>query len=317
MKFTIWGARGSHPKPLTPQDIRSKISAVVQRIQPKDIQSTQNREAFMARLPTWLFGTYSGNTSCIEVQSCSGATILFDCGTGLVEYWKNQLNKGAPLTGNEFHIFFTHYHYDHIQGFPFFVPAYIAGNSVSMYSPHPNLEDVLRNQMRHPYFPVTIEDKMSAELSFRQLPPRGTFPLNDIELQWLPLEHPGGSYGYSVRCDDVQLLYCTDVDLNESFYRDTQENNSFFKNADVMIIDTQYTLDEALKKFDWGHTSYIHAVDFAIHWNIKKIIMFHHEPAYSDQKIFSNRQAAEDYARNRGNKTLEIQIAQEGMSIEV
>ncbi|AFG37556.1 MBL fold metallo-hydrolase [Spirochaeta africana] len=316
MKIRIWGARGSHPKPHTPQQIRSKISAVVQRIQARDVASAEAREAFLARLPEWLFGGYAGNTACISIQLESGPQIVFDAGTGITEYWSALQQAGTPLP-SEYHIFFSHYHYDHIQGFPFFVPAYIPGNRLHLYSPQANLEQTLRDQMQHPMFPVTIQDKMLADISFHQLKPRGSVAVAQHRIDWVPLNHPGGSFGYLIEHNGIRVLYATDVDIGADYYQRSEENRRFFENLDAIILDTQYTLDEALQKHDWGHTSYVHGVDFALHWGIKHLYMFHHEPSYDDQQLYINQKAARDYARSIGGGELKINLAREGEAIEV
>ncbi len=317
MRFTIWGARGSHPKPTTPQQMRSKISAVVQRIQQKDILSPATREAFLSGLPEWLFGCYSGNTACVSVDTQSGNTFLFDAGTGIVEYWQTQLKSGSPVSGRNYHLFFTHFHYDHVQGFPFFVPAYIPGNTIDIYSPQTELEANLKAHMRQPFFPVTIDGKMHADIRFHQLHPRGEIQMGADTILWRPIEHPGGAFGYLIQADGKRLMYCTDMNVTEEFYKKNQENRVFFENIDAIILDSQYTLGEALQKYDWGHTSYVHAVDFALHWGVRRLVMFHHEPGYDDQRLYINQKSARDYARSVGGDTLNIHLAREGDVIEV
>ncbi len=315
MKLNIWGARGSHPKPATPEQIKSKISAVIQRVQPEDLVSPESREAFLANLPPWLFGTYSGNTACLTVTTDAGKSVIFDAGTGITEYWKHLIQQGVALSGNEYHIFFTHYHYDHIQGFPFFVPAYIPGNIVNLYSAQPELEKTIRSQMKHPFFPVSVDAAMQSELIFHQLQKYGEIYISNTRIRWIKLEHPGGAFGYLIENDNSRVLYCSDVSVNTKMYEKTEENRAFYEKLDCIILDTQYTLDEALQKFDWGHTSYLHGVDFALHWQAKKLILFHHEPTYGDQKLYDNLKAAQNFASSMSSSALEIQIAREGDTI--
>lgn len=313
MRFTVWGARGSHPVPLSPQAIQSKISTAVQRIRPSDLVSPEARERFLASLPNWLFGTTGGNTACVQLEIDDHRQIVFDAGSGIVSFGFSQLRRDPPP--QEYHIFFTHFHYDHVQGLPFFVQAYNPGAAVHFYSPIPDLEQVLSSQMRHPYFPVTMEEKMS-NLHFHQLQPEG-LELYGAQVKWRELQHPGRAFGYRVDHEGRSFGYVTDVELQEADFKKTEQNARFFGDLDVMILDTQYTLDEAIEKYNWGHSSFSLGVDFALAWDAKRLFMFHHEPQYNDKKLEQNLSSARWYAHRIGGRQLPIDLAREGISIDV
>ncbi len=314
MRFTIWGARGSFPTPITPAAVRSKITSVVQRIKPSDLTGPDARERFLASLPTWLFGTTSGNTACVEVAFDDGNRIIFDAGSGVVGLGISLLRKDPPP--KELHIFFTHFHYDHIQGLPFLPQAFNPAVEVHFYSPLDGLQKTLSEQMRHPYFPITMEDKMSGNLHFHTLPAEG-IELYGRQIRWKELNHPGRAFGYRIDENGKSFGYITDVELRERDFERSRSNASFFDGLDAMIIDAQYTLDEAIEKYDWGHSSFSLGVDFAVAWNVKRMFMFHHEPLYSDKKLDQNLQSAQWYANRIGGKDLEIDLAREGMTFEV
>jgi phosphoribosyl 1,2-cyclic phosphodiesterase len=156
MQVRFWGVRGSLPAPQLPSQVKSKISAILERVTPKDVENAESRERFLAGLPPWLFGTVGGNTPCVSVDFGNpGEVIVFDCGSGLRELGIAQ-NREKPRPST-YHIFFSHFHWDHLQGLPFFSPAYDPSVHINFYSPMPNLEDVLIGQMTSPYFPVHLE----------------------------------------------------------------------------------------------------------------------------------------------------------------
>jgi len=313
MTIRFWGVRGSHPRPLLPEEVRSKIASVVQRIRTVDLESPESRERFLASLPPWLFGTTGGNTPCVEARLSDGSVVVFDAGSGIQALSAAMQRNHRSV--RHFHVFFTHFHYDHVQGLPFFAPAYNPNVKVTFYSPRPELEQNLKQHMQHPYFPITMEEKMS-NLEFVVLG-EGPLRLGDAEITWRELNHPGTAFGYQIREHGRTFVHATDVELLESDFEKTPENTRFFQGADMMILDTQYTLGEAIEKYNWGHTSFSLGVDFATAWATKRLYLFHHEPLYDDKKLHKNLQSARWYANRLGNTTLQIYLSEEGTEVEV
>lgn len=312
MRIRFWGVRGSIPTPLMPSKVRSKISSVVQRIAPKDLESQESRELFLSSLPDYLFSTVGGNTACVEVATRENCRIIFDAGTGIRELGAEIVAQKRPVSC---HLFFSHFHWDHIQGLPFFNPAFDPRNSIICYSPLPEFRSVLEGQMKPPYFPVTM-DVMGALKEFRVLtgePVR----LGNVEVSYRLMNHPGGCYSYTVTEDGVKTIYSTDTELREEDFRRTPENAAFFQDADLLIIDTQYTLGEAIEKYNWGHSSFSLAADFASTWNIKRLVLFHHEPFYSDRKIDGILKNASWYSDHLQSSGIEVYLAREGLELEV
>ncbi|MBN2050048.1 MAG: MBL fold metallo-hydrolase [Spirochaetales bacterium] len=315
MKIKFWGVRGSVPTPLTPRQLQNRISAVIERIQPHDIRNQDTREAFMARLPSYLLETIGGNTTCLEVFTEKGQQIIIDAGSGIRGLGQRIVEK--PTEGKECHLFFTHFHWDHIQGLPFFDPAFRKGYTIHLYSPVEGFEDILRQQMRLPYFPITM-DVMPANLVFHHLGEK-PLSLNGMEVSWRKMKHPGGCYSYRFREKDKIFIFSTDTELTEDDFMKNDENTEYFKDADILAIDSQYTLGEAIEKFDWGHSSYSLAVDFASEWGIRKLILFHHEPKYEDKKMFQILKSAGWYKRHLGPDAgdMDILLAQEGLELKL
>jgi phosphoribosyl 1,2-cyclic phosphodiesterase len=311
MKVRFWGVRGSLPAPALPSQIKSKISAVLARLTPEDIQSPENRERFLAGLPPWLFGTVGGNTSCVSVSN-SKDLIVFDCGSGLRElgiFYGKENPKPS-----KYNVFFSHFHWDHLQGLPFFNPAYDPSVSIDFYCPMPNLENALVGQMTGPYFPVHMES-MACKKKFIKIESRGNLETVSVEMK--KMSHPGDAYSYLVTDGKKRFIYATDTELSANDFMKTDENTAFFRDADLIVLDCQYTLGEAIEKYNWGHSAFSLAVDFAANWRIKHMLMFHHDPAYNDHKLFNILQSARWYMERLNIKGIEISLAQEGLEIEL
>lgn len=319
MKIHFWGVRGSIPSPLSPLQIQNRIAAVVQRIAPKDVESADSRERFLASLPEWLFGTIGGNTSCVEVETSCGECIILDAGSGLRELSLNLRQRpGYSSGGNTFHVLFSHFHWDHIQGLPFFSQAFDPRNRIVFYSANPDLERLLTDQMRPPYFPVPMQGPggFRAKLDFVHLASENRqFSIGNVHIRWQDVNHPGGCIAYMLQEDGRKFIYSTDTELTRENFLKTDENAAFFADADVLVMDSQYTMGEALEKTGWGHSAFSMTVDFALNWGVKRLVLFHHEPTYTDQKIFTLKQSADWYREYAGPGEVDIEIAREGQEI--
>jgi phosphoribosyl 1,2-cyclic phosphodiesterase len=241
-----------------------------------------------------------------------GAPIILDGGSGLRELGLNLQKTGDPA--RELPIFFTHFHWDHIQGIPFFAPAYVKENRILLASPAEGLEKILREQMRPPFFPVTM-DAMGADIRFIRLSGEKV-TVGGAEVYWKEMNHPGASYAYKIVQDGKSLIFATDSEVTDSEFQKREENRKFFDSADVLVLDSQYTLEESFSKFDFGHTSYTMAVNLAVEWQVKKLILFHHEPRYDDRKIFGMLRKAHWHLDQLETQGLTIMTAQEGLELE-
>jgi len=313
MTIHFWGVRGSLPSPQLPSQLRSKISAILERLTPDDIKTSENRERFLGTLPPWLFGTVGGNTPCVTV-TCESVRdmIVFDAGSGIREFGAFTV-KERPKR-DHFLIFLSHFHWDHLQGLPFFNPAYDPSCTLDFYSPLRNLESALHGQMTSPYFPVHMES-MASKKNFNQL----TEPMQvgNINVSFKKMNHPGDSYSYKLAEGDRNFIYATDTELSTNDFQKTEENTAYFQDADCIVLDSQYTLGEAIEKYNWGHSAFSMAADFAATWGIKQLVLFHHDPGYDDKKLFNILQSARWYIERMGVKDIEITLAMEGMEINL
>ncbi|MGK7916603.1 MAG: MBL fold metallo-hydrolase [Prochloraceae cyanobacterium] len=225
---------------------------------------------------------YGGNTPCIEILAAN-ERLIFDGGTGLRVLGQSLLTH-MPLKA---HLFFTHSHWDHIQGFPFFLPAFIKGNSFKIYGAiAPNgatIKQRLQDQMLHPNFPVPLQI-MQADLQFCDLQVGEKLEIGEIRVETAKLNHPGEAVGYRISCGGLSVAYITDTE----HYPDKLDENILWlaRQADVVIIDCTYTdeeyYDEKVSKVGWGHSTWQEAVKIAKAAEVKQLVIFHHDPAHDD-----------------------------------
>lgn len=232
---------------------------------------------------------YGGNTSCVEVRLDNGTVIIFDAGTGIRALGGTLLAQTKAVHA---YLFLSHMHWDHIQGLPFFAPAYIDGTTLTILGPRVgplSLEQSICDQMRSPYFPVPMH-AMGADIRFVELAEGSVFTLPGATVEVGVLNHPGRSLGYRLVADGKVLVYATD---NEPFgdaiaSRHLTQPPSLVhlaRHADFLIQDAQYTPEEYPKHLGWGHSTYLDALQLAQQAKVHQLILYHHDPSHSDTAI--------------------------------
>jgi phosphoribosyl 1,2-cyclic phosphodiesterase len=228
---------------------------------------------------------YGGNTSCLEMR-VGGKRLIFDGGTGL-RMLGEKLQQEMPV---EAYMFFTHYHWDHIQGFPLFAPAFIPGNCFHIYGSIPadsvSMKKHFIERVLHPNSPVPLKG-LQADLRFYELNRHETMMLDDIEIRTGTLNHPNTAMGYRITWRGRSVVYCSDTEhfpdrLDENVYE-------LARDADALIYDAMYTDEEyhnpKSPKVGWGHSTWQEAVKMAKAANVKRVVIFHHDPAHSDEVL--------------------------------
>lgn len=261
------------------------------------------------RKDTILFG---GNTSCIQMQ-LGGRNFIFDGGTGLAELGKamvkSQLGQGE--------IFFSHLHWDHIQGIPFFTPLYVKGNSFRLYGEDKEgmkFEEAIKSQMMPPWFPVTM-DTMNADYEFISIGPKMELTFDeDIRVKTFALNHPNQSLAFRIEKGNSSVVYCTDTepveeDRKAKFY-------DFLRAADVLIYDSHFTDEEYYGLVDgehkkkWGHSTWEEGVRISREADIAYLLLFHHKEDRTDEELKEIQQQSQGKFKNS-------LVAMEGMTIEI
>jgi phosphoribosyl 1,2-cyclic phosphodiesterase len=256
---------------------------------------------------------FGGNTSCVEVRWDKKLFIL-DAGSGIRELGNHLLKKGK-IKGN---ILFSHLHWDHVQGLPFFVPAYIPGNEFNLFGPAPNgrsLRNALAGQMSYPYFPVGMNE-MASKLKFRSFKTGRTFHFGPIEITTHPLRHPQKATAYRFDCQGHSFIYASDTEHLKNGRVDPHLLKAC-RGVDCLIYDATYTNREykgngrpGSSKVGWGHSTWQEAVKLAQKAQVKQLILFHHEPNRTDHELLIlEKKARKQFANTRA--------AREGMVIKV
>lgn len=299
MILKFWGTRGSLPSSIDGKDIREKIINVLNHVQGKTFSSSSEIVKWLNKeLPFWMTSTYGVSTACVELKVKESPDYIFcDAGTGIrdfsVRYDTNNSYTEGPRT---FHIFLSHLHWDHIQGFPFFTPAYKAGNKIIIHGYHEQTEDAFRKMMSEPFFPVPF-DSLKADIQFDIRKPETEFNLGKVKVKGITQSHPGISYGYRFEYKGKVVVYSTDCEHKKEALLPEYRFHKFFKDADVLIMDGQYRLAEAAtQKENWGHSSNVICVELAAIAHAKHLVIFHIEPTNTDKEIDIFKHETLEYA---------------------
>lgn len=317
MKIKLIGVRGSLPCPTGNKEYRQKLRNILKLAVEKGLKSVDKINEFIKELPEELQYYYGGNTTCLTVTSEKGSLYIIDCGSGFKDLG-NDLMEGECGKGKGYlKIFVTHVHWDHIQGIPFFKPMYIPGNVLEFISPYKDLEKNLVEQMNAPFFPATFHSTAS-EKKFRLLKEGVTFEIEKgLFVDFYPVNHPGGNYAYRFREGGKSFVFATDAEFTGEMLEQTDSRIDFFMNADLLVLDSQYTLDEHFGKFEWGHTSVTTAVNCGLRWGVKHLVLTHHDPSNDDNKL---RKMLDNAVRHRNQMDVSkpvISLAREGMTFVV
>lgn len=276
---------------------------------------------------------YGGNTSCVTLRY-AGTDIILDAGTGIRSLGIQLMAEAEKVSKSErkhadLNLLLSHTHWDHIQGLPFFHPAYFKGTKLTIYgSPKKErfLQSILEGQMDVNYFPVDM-NAFQAEIAIREVK-ANTIDIGNIQVKLQEqLRHPGGSVRYRLKCGKKSIVYATDVELDTMFdvSAPSAEDNrlagqyrKFIRNADLLIADGQYTAEQYAPKrhLKWGHTSIPLLVRLAYEEGVKQLAVFHHDPQNSDSQIDA---LWGKYAPEYGamDPSMNVFWAREGMTLAV
>jgi phosphoribosyl 1,2-cyclic phosphodiesterase len=277
---------------------------------------------------------YGGNTPCVEVRLDSGELIIFDAGTGIRNLGEYLIETGESV--NTF-ILISHPHWDHTQGFPFFKPAFISGNEITIVGGETDkvsLKKMISDQMNKIYFPIQLNE-LKATLKFRRVQEE-TFKVFDAQVQTIFVNHPSFAIGYRLTHKGKSIVYISDNEpfdrrvsasirnvekrIMEKYIVSKGDPNKrifdFVQGADVLIHDATYTPEEYVDRVGWGHSHYLFTLRVAAEGNAKRLILFHHDPAHNDEKVDDILKKCQKEIKNRQLRFTCL-AAKEGMEMDV
>jgi phosphoribosyl 1,2-cyclic phosphodiesterase/ActR/RegA family two-component response regulator len=275
---------------------------------------------------------YGGNTSCVEVR-VGGEIIVLDSGSGIRPLGRALM---AEFGARPIHLslLITHTHWDHIQGFPFFRPAYDPKNQVTVFGfegARQGLQSTLSSQMESPYFPISLQ-QMPGHISFEEV--KGLdFKVGSVPVQAQFLNHPGACTGYRLKTPGGDISYLPDVELfqrlrstgeaegalqqpQERHFASEQDRRvvEFIQDSEALILDAQYNAAEYQTHAGWGHSCAEDAVAFALRAGVKRLFLFHHDPDHNDDEISRMVARAREMTANHGS-SLVVEAAREGFEL--
>jgi len=274
---------------------------------------------------------YGGNTTCIEITGYNDECIVLDAGTGIFLLGRHLVHTGIK----KIHVFITHTHWDHIQGFTMFQPLFSDDVEINIYGPKdPNsgltIEDLLTSQMDRHFFPVQLQN-VAARLNFKDVTGGDRIKINSLIVRTFEFNHTAINIGYRIDSENRSIVFTGDHEwklnphpsddprfssMEESIKAIRRETINFMKGADLLIIDSAYTEEEYLTRHGWGHGTLDSSISAAREACAKQVLFTHHDPSRTDdelEKIFK-----EAIERNTINgKDLEFALAKEGMEIKL
>lgn len=346
MKIKFWGVRGSIPTPPSPLEYEEKIRKIILRYndylfsiikdgkEVKDLfrNGPEKVEDFLKHTPSSLKSTYGGNTSSVEIRTNSGQIILLDAGSGIRRCGLSMMRGEFDRGQGKAIVLISHTHFDHIDGWPFFIPAYIRGNEFEIYGPThiedgKTLQNVFEEHMNYSYFPINLK-QLGATVNFHDMG-AGIISRDKVKIYSHPLNHTCMDLGYRIKEGKKVITYQTDSEpyynsltdnseeeINKLVEQKNQDIIEHARGSDVLICDAQYTPEEYPTKMGWGHSTYEQVLDKAKQAEAKKLVLFHFEPTHSDEKLEDNLARAREYAQKINFKG-ELLLAQEEMELEV
>lgn len=277
---------------------------------------------------------YGGNTPCIELRLSKNELIILDAGTGIRNLGEKLIESGESIKA---YLLISHPHWDHIQGFPFFKPAFISGNEITIVGGETDkvsLQQMISDQMNKVYFPIQLNE-LKANLKFRKVQEE-SFDVFDAKVNTIFLNHPTFAIGYRITHKGKTIVYISD---NEPFDRRVSEAMlnvekiiiekysasspdpnqrifEFVRGADVLIHDATYTPEQYVNRVGWGHSHYLFTLKVAAEGNVKQLMLFHHDPAHNDEKIDDILKKCQNEIRIRQYQ-FKCAAAIEGMELDI
>lgn len=316
VRVTFWGTRGSLPAPLRREEVEDKLREALCRY--RDAGSPPDVEAFLHQLPFCVRATYGGDTCCVQAEAPGCETLLLDAGTGLRRAGY-ALMAATPGGACRINILLSHFHWDHIQGLPFFAPAYSPNAELRLFAVQEGFASFLQTQQQAPHFPLPLSG-LPARLHFAQLTAEQPAPVGGWQVTPFLQDHPGASYGYLLDAGGRRIVYATDSEYADLQPAEIRRIVDLVRGSDLLIFDAQYTLAEAVtNRAGWGHSTFSMGVDLARLAGVKRLALFHHDATSRDCRLDELLRAATEYRDLTfpEGQRCELLWAYDGLQLEV
>lgn len=287
MRVRFWGTRGSLPVAPRADTIRRKVARALVAANGRSFADEAEAMAFAKDELDFATGrSYGGATACVEIEGAAdGSFVVCDMGSGLRDFSIDAARRCASGHPKVYNIFLSHLHWDHIMGFPFFGAAFDPGATIVIHGGHADLEKALRRQQEEISFPVAF-DWLKADIRFVRLEAGETYDIAGMRVRMIEQCHSHLSYGYRFEQGGETVIFSTDAEHRIDDMENERAFEAFFAQADIVVCDTMYSLaDSVTMKADWGHSSNLVAVDLCHAAGAGRLVLFHHEPTYSDEDI--------------------------------
>jgi phosphoribosyl 1,2-cyclic phosphodiesterase len=270
--------------------LQAKMKALLSEAEPSDLADEAAIDGLLERSShAW---TYGGNTSCLELAFDDQVFIL-DAGTGL-RGLSNGLMADPAGADKKLHVFFTHFHWDHICGLPFFVPIYQPGREINVWSGRSDADKLLEVQMSSAHFPVKWKT-LPSTITCTQLPEGEATPIAGAQVRILPLLRPDKAFGYRVDCPKASVCYLTDTEVSKNPNQLAPVYADFVEGADVVVVDAMYGFLEYHERINFGHSTIFNWIDFFAQSDIGELVIFHHDPNADDEAVTRLLNSAKRY----------------------
>jgi len=294
MPFTakFWGVRGSLPSSPSPTELFQQTEEVLQSFFAAGHSNATDISKYLSAFSVPQVGGYGTATTCVEL-SHKDSQIIIDGGSGIRNLSEQIMNEKKER--KTFHIFMTHFHWDHVIGLPFFTPHFIPGYTIHYYGVQEDLEIMVKGLFKKPSFPVPFES-LQAKIHFHLLSPRQAIKVDDFIITPYLLDHPDPCWGYKVQAGTKAYAHCVDTEANRVSREDLDLDAPLYQDVDLMYFDAQYTFPELAEKANWGHSAAEVGLEIAFREKIKKVLFAHHDPGARIKQVQElKRQTLEYY----------------------
>lgn len=319
-----WGVRGSLPASMQPGEWGLHFEGILRGFFNAGYRDTTHIAKYFDHLEVPLVGGYGSATTCVEVSTAKGQLII-DGGSG-IRILSDRLMSGTYGRGRgPFHIYMTHFHWDHVIGLPFFTPHFLPGVQIHYYAVQPELEKLIRGIFQKPYFPVPFEN-LASKIHFHVMEPRKTVQIDDMSVTPYQLDHPDPCWGLKVEAGGKSYAHCVDTEGVRVSREELGPDLPLYQNIDLMYFDAQYTFPDLAEKANWGHSAAQIGLDIAFREKIPQVLFAHHDPGASIQTIQEIKRQTQEYynwrlqsAKDGGEDVapLKWDFAHEGMEIQI